>query len=76
MAEGHGLAVDLQIAAARTVRTRKDVEQLVLALPLEGHDAKHFAGVQLNETPFSFVPEVRSRTTSRGSAPLRSWRGV
>ena len=39
------LAVDEQLAAARPLGAREDVEQLVLALALEGDDAEHLARV-------------------------------
>ena len=67
--ERHGLAVDLELAAARTVRPREDVEQLVLALPLERDDAEHLARVELERDVLQLRRRaLRPRTTRRGSA--------
>ena len=47
MSEGDRLAVHKELAALGTRGSRKNVEQLVLALAFKRHHAEHFAGVQL-----------------------------
>ena len=46
-----------ELAAARPLATRQDVEQLVLALALEGDDAEHLARVEVEVTSFELGPQ-------------------
>ena len=65
MAERDGRAVDEQLAAARALGAGEDVEQLVLALALERHDAEHLARVEVERD----VVELRAeRQAARGQA--------
>ena len=57
MAERDGLALDQHLAGAGALRPGEYVEQLVLALAFEGHDAQHFARVKLEAD----VVQVRTR---------------
>ena len=47
MAERDGRAVDDELAAVRALRSGQDVEQLVLALALEGDDAEDLARIEV-----------------------------
>ena len=67
MAERDRLAVDLELAAVGTLRAGEDVEQLVLALALEGDDAEHLARPHLER----HVVDLAGREVADGQARRR-----
>ncbi len=79
MAERDRGVVDKHVATRRPVGAGQDVEELVLALPLEGDDAEHLAGAKLEGDILQSCPGAeaadgqprcrRSRAASRRSMP-------
>ena len=58
--ERHGRAVDEQLAGARALRAGQDVEQLVLALALQGHDTEHLALVEVERYVVELCPSTQA----------------
>ena len=62
-----GLAVEVQLTAARALRTGQDVEELVLALTFEGDDAQHFARIELERNIVELRPERQAASDDSGT---------
>ena len=68
--ERHRGPVDEELAAARTLRPGEDVEQLVLPLALERHDAEHLTRVELERHVLELG--AGAEAAGRGAAAVAS----
>src|ERR1019366_8059585 len=79
MVERDGRPIHEQLAPAWVPRAGQDVEELVLALALQGHDTEHFAWVEVERHVLQLRPsaEFAGREARRGRAapvPVRPFR--